>query len=69
MYEYLDTDKASEIYGAASVYHYYDKEFQKGLVPDISAEIENDITSAEQIPEFCADVNELLDTVEKKYRL
>lgn len=69
LYEYLDTDKASEIYGAASVYHYYDKEFQKGRVPDIGAEIENDITSAEQIPEFCADVNELLDTVEKKYRL
>ena len=69
LYEYLDTDKASEIYGAASVYHYYDKEFQKGLVPDISKEIENDITSAEQIPEFCVSVNELLDTVEKKYRL
>lgn len=69
LYEYLDTDKASEIYGAASVYHYYDKEFQKGLVPDISKEIENDITSAEQIPAFCKGVNELLDTVEKKYRL
>lgn len=69
LYEYLDTDKASEIYGAASVYHYYDKEFQKGLVPDISQEIENDITSAEQIPEFCKGVNELLDKIEKKYRL
>lgn len=69
LHEYLDDGRATELYGAGSVYHYYDKEFQKGLVPDIRQEIENDLTSAEQIPAFCADVNELLDRIEKKYKL
>ena len=69
LYDYLDTGKATEIYGSESVYHYYDRQLQKGLVPDVKQEIENDITSADQIPEYCDHINRLLDRVEKEHRI
>lgn len=64
--EYLETGRASDIYGPESVYRLYDKEAQKGNVPDKSREIESRIHSAEQIPEYCKETEHLLDEIEKR---
>lgn len=66
LYDYLETGKATAIYGAESVYNLYDKDMQKGRIPDKSREIENDIISAEQIDVYCKEVNGLLDEMEKR---
>lgn len=66
LYEYLETGKAKDIYGPEGVYRLYDKEMQKGRIPDKRREIENDITSAEQIGEYCKEVNDLLDEIEER---
>lgn len=66
LYDYLETGKATDIYGSESIYKLYDKEMQKGRIPDKSREIENDITSAEQITEYCEEVNHLLDEIEER---
>ena len=66
IYDYLETGKATDIYGSESVYKLYDKEMQMGRVPDKSREIENDIISAEQITEYCKEVNRLLDEIEEE---
>lgn len=64
--EYLETGRASDIYGPESVYRLYDKEAQKGKVPDKSREIESRIRSVEQIPEYCKETECLLDEIEKR---
>lgn len=66
LYDYLESGKVTEIYGSESVYNFYDKEAQKGRIRDREQEIENDITSAEQITEYCREVNRLLDEIEER---
>lgn len=61
LYDYLESKRATDLYGAESIYKLYDKEMKKGHIPDKSREIENNITSAEQIAEYCKEVNRLLD--------
>lgn len=66
LYDFLETGRASAISGPEGVYKLYDKEFQKGRIPDKSREIENDIASEEQMDEFCKEVNHLLDEMEER---
>lgn len=67
LYDYLKSGKAAAVHGSESVYRIYDKELQKGCVPDRSREIENDISSVEQIAGYCREVNRLLDDIESKH--
>lgn len=64
--DYLGSGRASEIYGPQSVYRLYDKELQRGRVPDKAREIEEGICSVEQIPGFCKGTEHLLDEIEKR---
>lgn len=66
IYDYLESGRAADIYGSESVYRLYDKELQKGKVPDKSREIESSITSVEQIPEYCRETERLLDEIENR---
>ena len=66
IYDYLQSGRASDLYGPESVYRLYDKEVQKGKVPDKSREIEGDISSVEQIPGYCKEIELLLDEIEKR---
>lgn len=66
IYDYLESGRASAIYGPESVYRLYDKEAQKGNIPDKSREIESEIHSLEQIPEYCKEIEHLLDEIEKR---
>lgn len=65
--DYLESGRASDIYGPESVYRLYDKEMQKGKVSDKSREIGSGLSSAEQIPGYCRDVGQLLDEIEQRY--
>lgn len=69
IYDYLESGRASDIYGSESVYRLYDKEMQKGNIPDKSREIESNITSAEQIPEYCREIEYLIDDIEKRNQI
>lgn len=69
IYDYLESGRASDIYGSESVYRLYDKEMQKGNIPDKSREIESNITSAEQIPEYCREIECLIDDIEKRNQI
>ena len=64
--DYLRSGRASSIYGPESVYRLYDKEVQKGNVPDKRREIECEVHSVEQIPEYCQETKRLLDEIEKR---
>lgn len=64
--DYLESGRASSIYGPKSVYRLYDKEAQKGNVPDKTREIESEICSVEQIPEYCKKTEELLNEIEER---
>lgn len=64
--DYLESGRATDIYGSESVYRLYDKEIQKGNVPDKSQEIKSDIHSVEQIPEYCKEIERLLIEIEKR---
>lgn len=66
LYDYLETGKTTAIYGAEGVYKMYDRDMQKGRIPDKSQEIENDIISAEQIDVYCKEVNVLLEEIEER---
>lgn len=68
IYDFLKLGRASDIYGSESVYRLYDKEMQKGNIPDKSGEIESNITSVEQIPEYCREIEALLDEIEERNR-
>ena len=69
IYDYLESGRASDIYGSESVYRLYDKEMQKGNIPDKSREIESNITSAEQIPEYYREIECLIDDIEKRNQI
>lgn len=69
IYDYLESGRASDIYGSESVYRLYDKEMQKGNIPDKCREIESNITSAEQIPEYCREIECLIDDIEKRNQI
>ena len=66
IYDYLESGRASSIYGPESVYRLYDKEAQKGNIPDKSQEIESGVHDVEQIPGYCREIEELLNEIEKK---
>ncbi len=69
IYGYLESGRASDIYGSKSVYRLYDKEMQKGNIPDKSREIECNISSAEQIPEYCREIERLIDGIERRNQI
>jgi hypothetical protein len=66
MYGYLESGMATGITGADGAYKIYDEEMRKGRIPEQSEAIINDITSLEQITEYCEEVNKLLDELESK---
>lgn len=66
IYDYLESGRASEIYGPESVYRLYDKEMQKGRIPDQANEMEGKICPMEEIPAYCREIECLLDEIEKR---
>lgn len=66
IYTFLESGRASDIRGSESVYRLYDKEMQKGNIPNRSEEIESNINSVEQIPEYCKEIEHLLDGIEER---